>query len=506
MSRVLDEVGRFAKETPDAVALEGLTGAQSFTYSELAPVIESLAATLKELGIHVCALLADNTPAWAVADLAAIRADIPLIPVPHFFTPSQMHHLLQSSAADAILTDRPEQVAALLSGIHVAAAADVEVRAGKQCLSVFMLRMDKHSALPDACAKVTYTSGSTGDPKGVCLTQAAMETVACSLAAATGALSQDRHLAALPYGTLLENIGGLYAPLMVGATVCAPGLAAVGLSGSSGLDIKQFVTVLNQRRISTCIMIPQMLHGLIAGLEAGMPRPAALRYIAVGGAPVSEYLLERAEALGLPVFEGYGLSEAASVVAVNRPGDCRPGSVGKPLPHVTLKFAEDGEIMVRGSLFSGYLGDEPQPEGAYLPTGDIGQLDDAGFLHLTGRKKHLFITAFGRNVSPEWVERELTIEPAIGQACVFGEAKSFNVAVIQPRAGVEQAVARAAIQQAVDAANARLPDYARVAHWLLAREPFTVVNGLWTGTGRPRRQLIFKAYEHEIDGLYKEFA
>ncbi|HKI61896.1 MAG TPA: AMP-binding protein [Mariprofundaceae bacterium] len=509
MSRVIDGVRRFAVDTPQAVALEGLNSSDSLTYSELVPAIEHLAAALKTFDIHACALLADNTPAWAVADLAAISAGIPLIPVPHFFAPSQMVHLLHSSGVNAILTDRPEPVAGLLAGMHMPVSAPVEVQAGKEPLSAFILSAqnnDQPKSLPEACAKVTFTSGSTGDPKGVCLTQLAMETVAGSLASATEACAEDRHLSALPYATLLENIGGLYAPLMVGATICTPGLAAVGLSGSSGLDVKQFVSVLNERRISTCIMIPQMLHGLIAGLEAGMPRPANLRYIAVGGAPVSEFLLTKAETLGLPVFEGYGLSEAASVVAVNRPGESRPGSVGKPLPHVDLNFADDGEILVRGSLFSGYLGDAEQPVDAFLPTGDIGQLDKEGFLHLTGRKKHLFITAFGRNVSPEWVERELTIEPAVGQACVFGEARPFNVAVIQPRAGVEPAVVKAAIQQAVDAANARLPDYARVSHWLLAREPFTVTNGLWTGTGRPRRQFIFKAYEHDIDGLYKEFA
>lgn len=513
MSRVLAALTRFAGDTPQSVALEALSDTESLSYAELSDAVDRLSAILRQVGVRVLAILADNTPAWAVADLAAIRAELSVVPIPHFFSPSQIHHLLQSSGVDAILSDRADQAAALLAGLNISCAGTMEVPAGKQILSMFSLDAgsaglgsSQSTPLPESCAKLTYTSGSTGEPKGVCLSLKAMETVAESLAEATRAEASERHLSGLPYATLLENIGGLYTPLLVGATVCVPGLAAVGLSGASGLDVKQFVTVLNERQITTTIMIPQMLHGLVAAVEAGMPRPQSLRYIAVGGAPVSEHLLHRAEQLGLPVFEGYGLSEAASVVAVNRPGKVKHGSVGKPLSHVELAFAEDGEIQVRGSLFSGYLGDDPLPDGAYWPTGDIGYLDDEDFLHLSGRKKHLFITAFGRNVSPEWVERELNIEPVIAQVCVFGEARPFNVAVIFARENLHTEGVSEAIQKAVDAANNRLPDYARVTHWLLADQPFTTANGLWTGTGRPRREHIYSAYENEIEHIYEEHA
>ena len=211
-------------------------------------------------------------------------------------------------------------------------------------------------------------------------------------------------------------------------------------------------------------------------------------------------LRRRMGQLGLPGYEGYGLSEAASVVAVNRPGDTRPGTVGRPLPHVRLRFAADGEIEVGGSLFSGYLGDGEEKPGRFWPTGDIGHLDDEGFLHLTGRKKHIFITAFGRNIAPEWVERELTVTGAIAQAVVYGEARPFNVAVLVPRMAADAAV----IAQTVAQANARLPDYARIRRWLLADAPFSLANGQWTGTGRPRRQAIWKAYAERIRAMYAE--
>jgi long-subunit acyl-CoA synthetase (AMP-forming) len=155
-----------------------------------------------------------------------------------------------------------------------------------------------------------------------------METVAGSAASPARRAATTWHLCLLPLATLLENVGGLYTPLLTGATVCLPRLATVGLSGSSGLDVARLVAALADWRASTAIMVPQMLQAVVAAGRAGMPLPRNLRYLAVGGAPVAARLLENAQALGLPVHEGYGLSECASVVAVSRRG--KPGSVGKP--------------------------------------------------------------------------------------------------------------------------------------------------------------------------------
>jgi len=485
---------KHAAACPEHMAIT--SPAMSLSYSEMIDRVDSAATLLRTAGVQTLALAADNSPAWVCTDLACMQAAIPLIPVPHFFAPAQIVHLLRQAGVDALLTDRADQLCALLSQLSISYKTTTATIAGLDLIRIQTTAV----LLPSDCAKITYTSGSTGEPKGVCLNLAAMETVAASLAVATGAGPDDRHLALLPYATLLENIGGTYAPLLAGATIHAPGMAAVGMTGAAGLDMAQFVDALHSFGATTCIMIPQMLHALLAAISGGMAKPERLRYIAVGGAPVSPHLLETAARLGLPVYEGYGLSEAVSVVAVNAPGANRPGSVGKPLPHVQLSFAEDGEILVRGSLFSGYLGERQFDSDDAWPTGDIGYLDKEGFLRLAGRKKHIFITAFGRNVSPEWVERELLIEPAIAQCCIFGEAQAFNVAVIFSRQDSD----RVAVDEAVKAANARLPDYARVGRWIAADEPFSVANGLWAGTGRPRRQHIQAHYRIQLNSMYKE--
>ncbi|WP_146069760.1 AMP-binding protein, partial [Arthrobacter sp. B0490] len=179
-------------------------------------------------------------------------------------------------------------------------------------------------------------------------------------------------------------------------------LAEIGFSGAAGFELQRLLATLQASQPHSLILLPQLLLALVSAAEQGVPMPTSLRFIAVGGGRVAPQLLERAERLGLPVFEGYGLSECASVVCLNTPEARRIGTVGRPLAHVELRLADDGEVLVRGPHMLGYLG-EPPPVGEWLPTGDLGHFED-GFLILHGRKKHQFVTAYGRNVNPEWVE------------------------------------------------------------------------------------------------------
>jgi long-chain acyl-CoA synthetase len=485
MSAIVSAVLRHAADRPDHPAVVDRDG--SLSYRQLAQEVMQLRHRLRALRPRALGILADNGSAWVLADLAADAAGVAVIPMPQFFSAAQVDHLVRTAAIDYVLTDRPE----CLSG-HGTVSASAFAH------GLHLVRLACPPAakdLPAGTAKVSFTSGTTGAPKGVCLGHRQIEAVALSLCDASDARPDDRHLCLLPLATLLENIAGVYTPLLTGATVCLPPLQEVGLTGSSGLDVARMIGALESWQATTAIMVPQMLEMAVAAGRAGVRMPSRLRFLAVGGATVSPYLLDLAAELELPVHQGYGLSECASVVALNRPGANRPGSVGKPLAHVEIAFGPDQEILVRNRYWKGYLAAPgEQPTDNWLATGDLGWLDADGYLYLRGRKKNVFVTSFGRNVSPEWVEGELTAEPIVLQAAVFGEARPLGCAVLF----VPPAIGTADIGAAVAAANRRLPDYARVGKWIRAEAPFSTANGLATANGRLCRTAIYQTYAEAL--------
>lgn len=454
-------------------------GQRRIDHAALQAQVAALARTLRDQGTRVLATVMDNSPAWVVADLAAAQAGLVHVPLPVFFTPAQMAHATRAAGVDGVLTGAP--LAALWPR-----AAPLPCEVAGQPLT--LLRLPATAVpLPAGTAKITFTSGTTGTPKGVCLSGPAMRRVADGLAQALQPLGITRHLCALPFAVLLENIAGLMAPLSQGAECIVLPLAEVGLQGSSRFDAACLQAAVERHQPHSLILLPQMLRAWAGWLRHHQQRaPASLRMVAVGGASVGAALIQAARAVGIPAHEGYGLSEGASVQTLNLPGADRPGSAGRALPHAQLRLAADGEIEIRGSLFAGYLGD-PSPVPAWWPSGDLGEIDAEGFVHVRGRKKHVLITAYGRNVSPEWVETALRSEGAIAQAVVFGEAQAALSAVLWP---MQPAASDAELQAAVDAANQTLPDYARVGHWVRAGAAFTVETGLATANGRPQRPAI----------------
>lgn len=451
--------------------------------------VDRLAGSLEQTGQQRVASRLDNGLDWLVLDLALRVVGGVHVPLPTFFSEEQLRHALHTSGAQLLVTSAAAPPPGP-AGSPASPLPGIDAKGWK-------LDPGTGGMLPEGTACVTYTSGSTGRPRGVCLSADTLLTVASSLAGAARAVSPRRHLCLMPLSTLLENVAGLYATLLAGAEIALPSLQEIGYTGASGLDVPTLLRCLHRYQPESIILVPQLLLALVMAAEQGAALPASLRYLAVGGGRVATTLLARAKALNLPVFEGYGLTECASVVCLNRPDARREGSVGQPLPHARVQIV-DGEILVAGARALGYLGGDPMPEGP-VRTGDLGYIDDEGFVHVTGRRKSLFITAFGRNVSPEWVESELMSHPSIAQALVWGEAQADNVAVLVPRRPDMEA---SVLQGALDEINAGLPDYARVARYVRA-SPFTALAGLLTANGRPRREAILAHYQAEIDAAYR---
>lgn len=467
-SHLFAELTRLAQSQPEAIALHDAYG--PLHWGELPAAIDALVLRLRQQAGERIALLADNCRHWVLVDLAALKLGLTLVPVPLFFSEAQRAHLLEQAGIDTLITCEQDQL-----HLHRLSHPATDLHAGT--------------------AKITFTSGTTGAPKGVCLSAEQQLNVARVLTSQLAPLAIRRHLCLLPLATLLENIAGVYTALMMGACVELPPLQSLGWQGSSGLDIQCLLQALHQYQPDSVITLPQVLSALTEAREQGASLPA-LTFIAVGGARVGADLIRRARAVGLPAYEGYGLSECASVVSLNTPAQDCIGSAGAPLAQNCLSISPDGELLIEGNRMLGYLG-EPALSGPY-PTGDLVRLDEQGFVHIEGRIRNVIINSFGRNISPEWVESELLSQPGIEQAVLFGEARPFNTVLVHAPL-LDDAV----LQRSITQINDRLPDYARALYWVRVPQAMSSAQGLYTLNGRPRRDAIATHFADLLESAYQ---
>lgn len=395
MHRLFSALHEKAERNPNAVAV--VDDRDRVSYGVLGRRIGGFARRLEGAG-PVVGLLAENGVDWVVADLAIALTGRRFVPLPCFFSREQIAHICRDAEVDTVVASA--FIAARLKGLPVRTMA---------------LEPKTESLFPaywSGATRVIYTSGTTGAPKGVLHGDRQIGHMIAALTDAAGAHESDRHLSVLPLPLLLEQVAGIYVPLAAGAQVH---LSARGTNAAIGGNITPMLAALSEARPTTTILTPKLLTAWLAALDAGgQPVPDTLRLVAVGGAPVPESLISRARALGIPAFQGYGLSECCSVVTLERPDHPAAGTAGAPIPGVSVRI-EDGEIVVSGpSLMSGYLGGDRI--GAEWRTGDTGFFDAAGNLTVTGRRDNLIVRDDGRNVSPEWVEARVLTDPAVSDA------------------------------------------------------------------------------------------
>lgn len=396
MKQVFDALERHAHSRPDAIAFEDDSG--QISWQELSERVENLACVLDDITGPVAIGFAGGID-YVVADLAATLSGKRQVPLPFFFSTAQNAHVLMDAKVGCVITNTPELFSALphlklLSPVAPAAPAAAPTT-GRG------LR-----AYNGGAERIIYTSGSSGTPKGVVLGDRQLQASISALSQVIAADETDTHLSILPLAQLLEQICGIFLPIVAGAKTVFRFEASKALFGA---PIAPLVAAFETLRPTTSLLAPAVLGRWVSAL-AGRAAPDSLRFVAVGGASSSPSLIQAAQDVGIPVHEGYGLSECCAVVAMNRPGDNHPGTVGPVLDGLTVSL-DNGEIVVSGpTVMTGYLNGAAAPDVWH--TGDLGHFD-GDQLVVDGRKDALLVTSAGRNISPEWVEQRVNSDPRV---------------------------------------------------------------------------------------------
>ena len=512
----------------DRLALRSPDDAVSLTYDDLGRAIAATASILHEMGLRrgdTLGLMLRNRAEFHVVDAAAMM--LGAAPFSLYQTsPAEQVTFVMGDAGNRLVVTEP-----MFEAVVREAAAD-EVRVvGLDELAggdpAFDLDAHADAVEPDDLLTLIYTSGTTGPPKGVQLTHANMLAELRGMHAAVPLEGGGRQVSFLPSAHIADRWTSHYSALMTYANALTPVPDAAALPA-----------VLVQVRPTVFGSVPRVWEKMRAALEAAAgpglaeaaradPAVAAairarigldqVRWLCCGAAPAPVELLEFFAALGLPICEVWGMSETSCIVTTNRPGQTRFGSVGLPLESMELRIADDGELLVRGPLvMAGYRGradltaEAIDPDG-WLATGDVARIDEDGYLWIVDRKKELIINAAGKNMSPANIEMRLKAAgPLIGQACVFGDRRPYNVAVVvldpDTAAGLDPAdpavVAR--VQEEVDEANGHLSRVEQIKRFRVLATEWLPGGEELTPTMKLKRRGIAAKYAAEVDALYAE--
>jgi len=551
---------------------------QPISWVETARTVNRLARGLATLGIEPgdrVALAAENRPEWAIADLAIMSAGAITVPAYTTNTIDDHRHVFGNSGARVVIASKPPvseraaaaaalvpsvQAVVVMEGTPPSGARlwDAVLSLGDDQVDEIVQRVAALSSDDMAC--IIHTSGTGGLPKGVIATH---RNIICNCRGAYHllemlGLGDEVFLNFLPLSHSYEHTAGLMFPISIGAQIYfaegADSLAANlvevrptimtavprlyetmhqrirrGIEREKGLKRRMFekAVTLGKKRLAgePHGFRDRMMDSLADKLVRDKVRArfgGRLKAMVSGGAPLNPEIGSFFLALGVQLLQGYGQTEAGPVIACNPPGNIRIDSVGPPLLGVTIKIAEDGEILVSGdNVMKGYWND---PEATartladgWLKTGDIGYLDAAGYLRITDRKRDFIKNSGGDMIAPAKVEGALTLQPEIAQAMVFGDQRPHLVAILVPDPEFAAQIAPGielsalvdhpglikALSDVVSRANAALPAIERVRRFIIAREPFTTANSQLTPTLKIRRHVVRGVYGAALEALYE---
>jgi len=557
---------------------EGTGEWAEISYTELGEAISEVARGLIDLGVEhgdKVSILSNTRPEWTFANLAIFSAGAVSVSVYQTNSPEECHYVLEHSESKAVFVEDVEQlekvrqvsdrlpnlehVIVFEPGGDIGDAVSLDtLRERGRGRGADELEQRVQAVGPDDLAITIYTSGTTGPPKGCLLTHGNYRDVT-SMTESMRVLQEGEvvylflplaHAFAklIQYVTL--DLGGCIAFWEKDATKIVPNLTEVKptyfpsvprmfekiytLATSNAEDpekLKQAVQLGLKVRLAEHNgeeVSDAERQGFDAADDALYKNVRALfggniRQCVTGAAPIAQEILEFFYACGVPVMEGYGMTETSTVATANTPDDFRFGSVGKPLPNVEAKVADDGELLLQGpNIFQGYYKNE-QATGetlveGWLHTGDLGSIDDEGYVFITGRKKDIIITAGGKNITPANLENGLKQTRWISQAVVVGDRRPYLVALITldpdetPAFATEHDLEvsevprseemRAEVQKVVDEVNSHVGPVEQIKRFEILPDDLSQESGELTPTLKVKRSVVHEKHAGEIDGLY----
>ncbi|HUA01563.1 MAG TPA: long-chain fatty acid--CoA ligase [Candidatus Aquilonibacter sp.] len=584
---LLDAMDRFA--SPRAQIYRTTAGWQPISSKEFVRRIAGIAKALQELGVGAgdrVAVFAPNCPEWHVADFAIQGIGAVTVPVYFHESVDRITYILKDSGARVVFTSGEEQARKIAESrpnlpelehvISVAPPADLHgeslrydaliAGAGEAELAEYRRRVAEVD--PAQLATIIYTSGTTGEPKGVMLTHANLSSNAFEGSAGYEMNPSDVGLSFLPlahvyertmdYAFFFHGVPVAYVeqmdtvqqallevhPTVMGAVprFYEKIYASVIEQGHHEAGIKRAVfdwalRVASQavpwraygNRVPLVVRLQWQVANRIVYSKIRAGLGGQVRILTAGGGPLAPELAEFFWSVGLPVYQGYGLTETSPIVTANSPKSNKIGTVGPPIPNVQVRIAADGEILVRGScVMQGYYKKpdatrEVMLSDGWFATGDIGRLDAEGNLIITDRKKELLKTAGGKFVAPAPIENLLKTSPYVVNAMVVGDKRKFVSALIVPnfatvgaaakRAGHEMATpgqmlndpwVRDLIANEIERLTSSLAQYEKPKRFALLEQDFAFGNGQLTYTLKLKRRVIEDRYQDVIARMYAD--
>jgi len=582
-----------AHANPRAQMVRGTSGWKTISSREMLRNVAGLSAAFKELGVKPgdrVVLFAANLPEWHVADFAITGCGAATVPVYFHESGERMAYIVNHCGAKVAFVAGAEQLHALLAIRaelpaleHIVAADSGDSTLPPEALryetlvggagdaDIAAYRLRAAQVLPGQLSSLIYTSGTTGEPKGVMLTHTNFcSNVTDSVAELSLRPESDLAISFLPlahvYGRMVDYVhlfSGItvaYVPVVEQVSQALLELHPTVMAAVPRVFEKIYVRVMEQGSTNTgakkkIFDWSMRLTGKTAMWRAGETNISALlklewaiadrlvyskiragtggklRVVLSGGAPLAKELTEFFWAIGVPIYQGYGLTETSPVLTTNYPKN-RVGSSGRPIPKVELRIAEDGEILAKGPcVMQGYFQNpgatrEALDEQGWFHTGDIGYLDKDNYLFITDRKKDLLKTAGGKFVAPQPIENALKTSPYVLNAMVIGDKRKFVVALIVPNLNtiraraemdavtlppgdgeiVQVAFVRRLIEAEVKRVTSHLAQYESIKRFALLPKDFTFDDGSLTFTLKLKRRVVEAKYQDVIEGLYADAA